>query len=173
MAKNPSSPSGSRLHPTPRKQEIIALTSEHRGGARIAEAMARCSRAGAPVTSLLIDIDHFKDINDTHGHAVGDAVLCGVMKLINARSRNLDRLFRMGVAEFLLLLADTRLADGLSVGEALRQAIATAKWSQDVMLTVSIGVSEYVPGETQDSWMKRADISLNRAKHSGRKVVAG
>lgn len=137
------------------------------------DAMERCRRSAAPITALMIDIDHFKDINDVHGHATGDAVLCGLVDLIGARARRLDRLFRMGGEEFLVLLADTRLADGLIVGEALRREIVAADWPENVPLTVSIGVSEYVSGESYDAWLNRADLSLYRAKQGGRNMVVG
>jgi diguanylate cyclase (GGDEF)-like protein len=139
----------------------------------LSEGMERSRRSGAPATILLIDIDHFKDINDLHGHATGDAVLCALVKLVRARARLLDRVFRIGGEEFLVLLADTRLADGLIVGEALRREIVGADWPEKVPLTVSIGVSEYVNGETRDNWLNRADLSLYRAKHGGRNLVVG
>ncbi len=137
------------------------------------EAMQRFQRNAAPATILLFDIDHFKDINDLHGHATGDAVLCQIVQLISGRARSLDRLFRMGGEEFLLLLPDTRLNDGLVVGEAVRRAVVSATWPEQTPVSVSVGVSEFAPGENCDDWLKRADMALYRAKQSGRNRVVG
>ncbi len=136
-------------------------------------AAGRASRTGAPQTVLLIDIDHFKDVNDFHGHAQGDEVLRRLVNLVRGRARATDLLFRMGGEEFMLLVDDTRLGDGLVLAEALRREVVAADWPQQAPVTVSIGVAEFVAGESWEQWVQRADIALYRAKHARRNLVVG
>ena len=139
---------------------------------RLDEVIERQRRAGAPVSILLVDIDHFKRINDQHGHATGDGVLRGIVELIERRSRKLDSLFRIGGEEFLLLLPDTREPAAALLAEQLRGSIEQAHLVDGASVTVSIGASELHPGESMDAWMKRADDALYVAKNAGRNRVA-
>jgi diguanylate cyclase (GGDEF)-like protein len=138
---------------------------------RLEEAIARGRRAGAQATLLLIDIDHFKVINDTFGHEAGDHVLQELVGLVRERSRKSDLLFRMGGEEFLLLLSDTSPEAAANVAEALREGIARAHLPVATALTVSIGVSGLELSDSVDSWVKRADVALYAAKESGRNRV--
>jgi diguanylate cyclase (GGDEF)-like protein len=135
------------------------------------ESMARNQRTGAPVSVLMIDIDHFKRINDDLGHEAGDSVLKGLVTLIKIRTRKLDRLFRMGGEEFLLLLPDTPGASAVKQAENLRLRIAEAHLLKQRPITVSIGVAEYRNGLSQNAWIKTADDALYRAKSEGRNRV--
>lgn len=141
------------------------------------EAIERQRRSGARAALLLIDIDRFKLINDRFGHAAGDTVLCRIVALINDRVRRLDRLFRIGGDEFLLLLPDTDEPAALTVAEELRRRIAAAAMPGDIsgaaQVNVSIGVAVLQPGQQIDAWMHAADTALYRAKQQGRnRVVA-
>lgn len=138
------------------------------------EAMARHQRTGAPVSVLMIDIDHFKRINDDLGHEAGDGVLKGLVALIKMRTRKLDRLFRMGGEEFLLLLPDTPGASAMKQAEGLRLRIAEAQLLKQRQVTVSIGVAEYQKDLSQNAWIKTSDDALYRAKSEGRnRVILG
>lgn len=140
----------------------------------LAEAIERQRRTAAPASVLAIDIDHFKKVNDDFGHAAGDMVLKGLVTLIRNRTRRLDKLFRMGGEEFLLLLPDTRVNAAMKQAEALRQLVADSKLLNEHPVTVSIGVAEYQPGQKQDLWLKSADEALYEAKTGGRnRVVCG
>jgi diguanylate cyclase (GGDEF)-like protein len=140
----------------------------------LAEAIERNRRTGAPVSVLVIDIDHFKKVNDEFGHHVGDKVLKGLVTLISNRSRKLDRLFRMGGEEFVLLLPDTRAGTAMKQAEVLRKLVAEAKLIDQRAVTVSIGVAEFWADQTQEQWMKAADDALYQAKGQGRnRVVCG
>jgi diguanylate cyclase len=138
----------------------------------LADAIERQRRTSAPASLLLIDIDHFKRINDDFGHATGDAVLKAAVALIEGRSRKLDLLFRIGGEEFMLLLPDTRESAAAVVAEQLRASIDGSRLAEAARVTVSIGVSELRPGETMDAWMKHADEALYAAKNAGRNRVA-
>jgi diguanylate cyclase (GGDEF)-like protein len=137
----------------------------------VGEAIERQRRTTAPSSVLLIDVDHFKRINDQLGHAKGDSVLKAMVSLIRKRARKLDLLFRIGGEEFMLLLPDTREADAAAVAEQLCASIAQSALLEGHPVTASIGVSELHPGESLDSWMKRADDAMYAAKKAGRDRV--
>ena len=139
---------------------------------RLEEVIERQRRSGAAASLLLVDVDHFKGINDRHGHVKGDDVLKGIVELIGRRSRRLDSLFRIGGEEFLLLLPDTHEAAAAVLAEQLRASVEQAPLVDGGSVTVSIGASELSPGESMDAWMKRADDALYAAKNAGRNRVA-
>ncbi|MFN3357058.1 MAG: GGDEF domain-containing protein [Pseudomonas sp.] len=135
--------------------------------------MAR--RHMSPLSLLMLDIDHFKIVNDTHGHAAGDSVLRSVAAVIKSQLRNVDMVFRFGGEEFLILLSNTgRDAAGM-IGERLRQAAqAHDYWVEDkrVELTVSLGCSTLLAAESAESLLRRADSALYVAKREGRNRLA-
>src|SRR5262245_20441142 len=137
----------------------------------LGDAIERNRRTNSPASVLLIDVDHFKNINDRFGHEAGDNVLKRIVSLIDKRSRRLDLLFRMGGEEFLLFLSDTRSLDAMKLAEQLRASVARSQLLADWPLSVSIGVSELRPGESLDSWIKHADGALYMAKETGRNRV--
>lgn len=128
-----------------------------------------------PLSLLMLDIDHFKKINDSHGHSAGDEVLKTVAATIKAQLRNVDMVFRFGGEEFLILLSNTGRDAAAMVGERLRQA-AQAKdyWADGILieLTVSLGCSTLLPGESAESLLRRADSALYVAKREGRNRLA-
>ncbi|AZC32637.1 GGDEF domain protein [Pseudomonas chlororaphis subsp. piscium] len=128
-----------------------------------------------PLSLLMLDIDHFKRINDSHGHSAGDEVLKAVAASIKAQLRNVDMVFRFGGEEFLILLSNTGRDAAAMVGERLRQA-AQAKdyWADGTLieLTVSLGCSTLLPGESAESLLRRADSALYVAKREGRNRLA-
>ena len=137
----------------------------------LTDAIERNRRTGAPASVFLIDVDHFKSINDQFGHAAGDTVLKGVVALMRQRARRTDLLFRIGGEEFVLLLPDTHEEDAAVLAEDLRALIAQAPLLYHYPVSVSVGVSELRPGESLDSWLKYADEALYRAKEIGRNRV--
>jgi diguanylate cyclase (GGDEF)-like protein len=134
----------------------------------LGEAIEHARRGNHGVCLLLFDLDHFKAVNDRHGHAVGDQVLQRIVALVHERARRTDRLFRLGGEEFALLLPRTRAADALRVAEQLRLRVAHADWPSRAAVTVSLGVAELRPAQTQEAWLKAADDALYRAKAAGR-----
>jgi diguanylate cyclase (GGDEF)-like protein len=140
-----------------------------------AQELARSERTGLPLTVVAIDLDHFKSVNDTFGHAGGDATLCAVVALLQDRLRPVDVVARTGGEEFLLLLPDTDAVSGAKVVEGLRQAIDAMELEYEgrvIRTTMSAGVTQGIP--RSDSWtaiMNRADRALYGAKHGGRNCV--
>jgi diguanylate cyclase (GGDEF)-like protein len=128
--------------------------------------------AAQPIDSLLaIDIDHFKQVNDRYGHAMGDTVLCGLVAIIGARKRSSDLLFRTGGEEFMLLLPRTPTDKAMQIAEALRLRLAQAALLPDGAITVSIGVSTLRAGQSPQDWVSSADEALYEAKRTGRNRV--
>jgi diguanylate cyclase (GGDEF)-like protein len=128
-----------------------------------------------PLSLLMLDIDHFKLINDTHGHSAGDDVLKAVATSIKRQLRNVDMVFRFGGEEFLILLSNTSREAAALVGERLRFAAQTEEYLADgrsIELTVSLGCSTLLPGESAESLLRRADNALYVAKREGRNRLA-
>ncbi|MGF6558065.1 diguanylate cyclase (GGDEF)-like protein [Pseudomonas sp. S30_BP2TU TE3576] len=124
-----------------------------------------------PLSVLMLDIDHFKQVNDTHGHSTGDDVLKAVAASIKNQLRNVDMVFRYGGEEFLILLSNTCREAAAMVGERLRFAVQSEEYLADghtIVLTVSIGCSTLLPGESAESLLRRADSALYVAKREGR-----
>jgi diguanylate cyclase (GGDEF)-like protein len=122
-------------------------------------------------TMLVIDIDHFKTINDRFGHEAGDEVLKHIVAVINARKRKVDQLFRIGGEEFMVLLHETNVTDATSFANDLRLRVERALFLQNQRVTLSVGVCAQRDGQSADEWIKCADTALYRAKHNGRNRV--
>jgi diguanylate cyclase (GGDEF)-like protein len=132
-------------------------------------------RHSQPLSLLMLDIDHFKQINDTYGHSAGDEVLKAVAASIKNQLRNVDMVFRFGGEEFLILLSNTSREAAGMIGERLRFAAQAQDYVAEgkmVELTVSIGCSTLLPGESAESLLRRADSALYVAKRGGRNRLA-
>jgi diguanylate cyclase len=129
---------------------------------------------GNSLSLAMLDLDHFKRINDGYGHLAGDKVLKIIANVLNKRLRPSDFIARFGGEEFVLLMPDSSLVDALAVGELLRAAIEACPFhfkGEPVTITVSMGVAQFQPGERSDLALKRADEALYRAKAAGRNKV--
>jgi len=141
------------------------------------QEIERAGRYATPVSVVMIDLDHFKQVNDRHGHAAGDAALRLTAAAMNASLREVDRLGRLGGEEFAVLLPQTPLAGAIEVAERLRRAIAQVAVPVEpapatLHLTASLGVAEHRLGTLgPDAVLNRADAALYRAKHEGRDRV--
>ena len=124
-----------------------------------------------PAALVFIDIDHFKQINDRHGHAMGDAVIRGLADLVRAQVQRDDLLARWGGEEFLLLCQATPIVEAQGVAERLRQAVASADWPGGLRVSCSFGVAEWARGQDLDDAIRRADVAMYQAKRQGRDRV--
>ncbi len=136
------------------------------------EIMKSADRFHHPLALLMLDLDHFKLVNDRHGHTVGDVVLKQFGEIIQANLRGSDIFGRWGGEEFLVLSPYLHLKDAMKMAEKLRLAIEAAEFNSGIRLSTSIGVSEYHSGETLSGLIERADLALYAAKESGRNRVA-
>ena len=145
---------------------------------RAEQELSRAHRYGKPLSMLMLDIDHFKLINDRYGHKVGDTVLKAVADLSHATFRDVDILGRLGGEEFAVLLPETDQPAALDAAERLRETIANARipltGGEHVTFSMSIGVSSMGSVEDHiDSLLNRADKALYEAKDGGRNRVCG
>ncbi|MFN0205996.1 MAG: GGDEF domain-containing protein [Planctomycetota bacterium] len=158
-----------------RASRIDALTGLHNRiefDEMLSREVARAKRHGHPLSLALIDLDHFKQVNDTHGHAVGDDVLCQVANELKQLLRSSDTVFRHGGEEFAILLPDTTEDSGLVVVERMRDHFARHEFKGKVAtVTFSCGVAAWDGEETTDSLLARADVALYHAKTRGRNRV--
>ncbi len=136
---------------------------------QIKKESANANRYFYPLSLVVFDIDHFKKINDEHGHDVGDNVLVEYTKLINSHLRNGDIFCRIGGEEFTIILPHTEKSGAYKIADKLRVIVEEHK--KVVPITVSFGVVEYIKGEDLEQTFKRADKALYEAKNGGRNRV--
>jgi diguanylate cyclase (GGDEF)-like protein len=132
---------------------------------------ARCVRAGQPLSVVLIDLDHFKAVNDHHGHAAGDAVLRAFAEVLRGGLRESDIAGRWGGEEFLVVLPQMRAGVAAVLIDRLRDAVAQMSFDHvlpGLRISFSAGASEYGPGESTDQAIERADQAMYLAKEAGR-----
>ncbi len=132
------------------------------------------ARKGIPCSLAMIDIDHFKQINDNFGHTVGDNVIRSMAEVLQTEIRDSDKLLRYGGEEFLLIMVATDLEEAKALAERIRTRASAAKWRQlpeGKKITVSIGVTELAEKDSLDEALSRADTALYSAKKGGRDQV--
>lgn len=137
----------------------------------INEQMALAARGINSFSICFIDLDHFKAVNDTHGHNAGDLVLVKTSELLSSSVREVDRVARFGGEEFLIVLINSPVERSFQVAERLRRRIEDANFREvaaGLRVTISIGVTQYQPRESIDDLLKRADEAMYRAKRAGR-----
>jgi len=151
-----------------------ALTGlfNRRYGERLLGAQQGRAQAGdGPCSVILCDIDHFKQINDNHGHHCGDEILRQVTARLAAGMRGTDRIVRWGGDELLVLLPHTALAEATTLAERVRAKVAGMTFPPVGAVTLSLGVAEWCAGESRRNVLKRADEALYQAKERGRNRV--
>jgi diguanylate cyclase (GGDEF)-like protein len=144
------------------RRSLIAALESERG---------RAERSGAPFCIAMVDLDHFKRINDSYGHAAGDAVLRAFAAVARETMRNTDIFGRYGGEEFLLILVGTTPQASLEAVERVRIAVAAHDWramAPDLPVTMSAGIAGFRKDETVEQLLHRADQALYQAKHAGR-----
>jgi len=150
---------------------------------RLGEELARARRHGTTLTCLMLDIDHFKRVNDSYGHAAGDSVLREVAHRIESEVRASDIAARYGGEEFVILLPETQTGSGERLAERIRRAVAREPFDigkgRQIDVTASIGIATVAPGRDDadlktlgDALIARADVALYRAKAAGRNALA-
>lgn len=138
--------------------------------------VANLKRHGTPASIIMLDLDHFKMVNDQYGHPVGDRALIAVALAVTGQLREGDLLARVGGEEFLVLLPMTSQSDALLMAERLRamlQQTAITEGDEIITLPASFGVAELRPDEDISNWYRRADVAMYQAKRRGRNSLFG
>ena len=134
----------------------------------LATTLIQANRDNIPCAALMIDIDHFKRLNDTFGHPVGDEVLRQIAARLRDQLRAGNTLGRWGGEEFVVIAPHSEMHEAQRLGERLRHAVRSEPTAAEHMLTVSIGIAAFRPGDTPETLIDRADQALYRAKQGGR-----
>ncbi len=135
---------------------------------KLTELIAAFDRKRLPASIILLDLDHFKMVNDVHGHAAGDQILQRLTQIVHLRTRVTDSLYRIGGEEFVLVMDGQNIERASMLAEQLRTLVEVNELMPGRGVTISLGVAELRRGETLDSWIARADKALYRAKRAGR-----
>ncbi len=163
-----------QLEQLAKTDELTGLNNRREILDTLAREMDRSNRYQQALTIQIIDLDHFKHINDWCGHNTGDIVLAGFARLMMASVRSIDFIGRLGGEEFLILMPSTTLAEGQVLAERLRENVAAnafAAESWHINVTCSIGLAEWRPDEALSSLLDRADQAMYTAKAEGRNLV--
>ncbi|HOK00955.1 MAG TPA: sensor domain-containing diguanylate cyclase, partial [Spirochaetota bacterium] len=166
----------SRLYRMATIDRMTGLFIHHYFKERLAEELKRAERNKKDLTLLMLDIDHFKRVNDTYGHLNGDTVLKIIASIIHQNIRVFDMASRYGGEEFAVILTDTDEELGLKIAERLRAKVEEADFDLNgtkIKVTISIGVAQFNPevDDSADSIIARADMALYQAKNTGRNRV--
>jgi len=166
-----------RLEELSTTDELTKLPNRRYFNDRLARELSQSRRWGHALSVLVIDVDHFKKLNDREGHAAGDEALVAVAEVLRAALREVDVVARWGGEEFVVVLERTTEADALVVGEKLRQAVEGIALPSTVgqpegHLTVSIGAAQLLDGEDASALVQRADRGVYQAKKAGRNRVS-
>jgi len=135
------------------------------------QELLRVQRYGHPLSIAILDIDHFKNFNDTYGHLIGDEVLIMLANGVNQKVRNTDVFARWGGEEFVIIFVETKLDDAFKSADNIRKHIETLEHTSAGKVTASFGVTQYRDGDTLESIFKRCDDALYVAKENGRNRV--
>jgi len=163
-----------RLEQMASTDKLTGLFNRQALDALLTQTLKDVKRDGFPLSTVMVDIDHFKSVNDQYGHASGDIVIAAVAGLLKEKLRKNDIVARWGGEEFLLLLRDCPLNEAVRLAEEIRQSVselAITLPKEAVRVTVSAGIAEHMPEETARAFFVRADDALYRAKAAGRNRV--
>ena len=149
---------------------LTGLANRTAGNERLDDESSDARRRRWPLAIVLFDIDHFKAINDTHGHLVGDEVLIATAEVISAAVRPRDLLVRWGGEEFLIVLPETTGDEAMEIAERARRALAAAR-PHGQSVTATFGVAEHLEHEEVKDLLARADAALYEGKGGGRDQV--
>jgi diguanylate cyclase (GGDEF)-like protein/hemerythrin-like metal-binding protein len=153
------------------KDALTGLSNRHRLIKKVQAEIQRSLRYDEALSLVIFDIDHFKKVNDSWGHGVGDQVLVGMAEVARGLIREPDNLFRWGGEEFVVLAPHTDLRGAEALAEKLRRAIEERHFPTAGRITASFGVAQWHPGLEEEQWFRQADQALYRAKNAGRNCV--
>lgn len=153
------------------RDELTGLGNKRALQADIHREAERAVRHGTPLSVIVLDVDHFKRVNDTYGHVAGDQVLKTLANTLKASARKSDLCYRNGGEEFLVILDNSTVEQTQVIAERFRSSIEQQNFffgTEKIPVTASLGFASFHPGETLESFINRADKALYAAKESGR-----
>jgi diguanylate cyclase (GGDEF)-like protein/PAS domain S-box-containing protein len=150
---------------------LTGVWNRRQGELLMAADLKESRRYGPALSLLVIDIDHFKVVNDTFGHQVGDHVLIELTRRLGLRLRASDVLARWGGEEFVILMRHCALTEVMPLAEEMRALVADTPFPVVGAVTISVGAAELQPDDDLDSWLHRADQAMYDAKTAGRNAV--
>ncbi|MCX5865075.1 MAG: diguanylate cyclase [Deltaproteobacteria bacterium] len=162
---------GEKLEQLATTDALTGLYNRHRFNELLEQEVARARRYHTPLSLIMFDLDYFKNINDTYGHAVGDQVLQEVAKVIRENVRATDWVGRWGGEEFLVLCPEATEKDAVATAEKLRGLVESHIFETVETITISCGVTRFKAPDSIDAFVSRADDGLYRAKDKGRNIV--
>lgn len=154
------------------KDPLTGAGNRRRLDEKLVDIVNLRARDGSTASLLLIDLDHFKRVNDIHGHATGDRILKDITEIVKLRIRVTDSLYRIGGEEFVVVLEGQTLAQGEHLAEQLRTLVEANELVHDQSVTISVGVAELKSEESPQAWLHRADEALYAAKRAGRNAIS-
>ncbi len=154
------------------KDPLTGVGNRRALDSKLSELTAAFSRAPTASSLIILDLDHFKAVNDNHGHAKGDEILRRITEIVNLRIRVTDSLYRIGGEEFVVVVEHQGIDKASHLAEQLRTLVEVNELVPDHSVTISLGVAEILPDETGSEWLCRADKALYKAKRMGRNVTA-
>ncbi|MDQ7042851.1 MAG: diguanylate cyclase, partial [Sulfurimonas sp.] len=153
------------------RDSLTGIYNRYKTNEEIDSEIRRMKRHPASFALLMLDIDHFKLVNDTYGHDVGDYVLKELCKVVLNNIRESDKFGRWGGEEFMLVLPQTNKEESIIIAKKLRQAIESHTFKDISKITISVGVTTFNTGDTKEKLLKRVDDALYKAKEDGRNRV--
>lgn len=153
------------------KDALTGLVTRHYLQEELPGLVSRHTSTGVPLSCVFFDIDHFKAVNDTHGHGIGDSVLRTVSRLVIMHVRDSDTVVRYGGEEIVAILPNCDIDGAFNTAERVRREVQRHAWNSyasGLSVTISAGVSRHRGDEGMDAWLQRADRALYSAKHGGR-----
>jgi diguanylate cyclase (GGDEF)-like protein len=159
------------IHLLATTDSLTGISNRSEFSRMLASEMDRAKRYGTPLSLIMYDLDYFKRVNDSFGHDAGDEVLRAVTDVVKGNTRAVDVVARWGGEEFMVLMPQSDLTSAKSAAEKLRQAIAEHRFDKVNTITVSFGVTEFVPQDDFNTLLKRVDDALYLAKANGRNRV--
>ncbi len=159
------------LHRLAVTDPLTGACNRRRGDVILTEDIAEARRYGSALSLLIMDIDHFKQVNDSLGHQAGDRVLVELAARLSKSLRITDSLVRWGGEEFVVLMRNCTATDAIALGEKLRALVEAVPFPGVGTITISVGVAQLLPEEDRDLWLGRADRALYAAKAAGRNAL--
>jgi diguanylate cyclase (GGDEF)-like protein len=157
-----------RLEIVSQTDKLTNLFNRHKLDESLHLEIQRAERYNKKLSLIIIDIDHFKHVNDNFGHQVGDDVLIKVAEILQKSIRKIDTLGRFGGEEFLIVCPQTEKEGVLKLAEKIRKNIQTHEFDMVGHITISLGLTSYQTGDDADSMIKRSDDALYISKNEGR-----